>query len=257
MKKIILITLIGLILITPKSHAQKDAAAAAVVGGLFAIGAGIAAVEAMKEQAELSATEWFLSNHPEFTKFSLKTLDFDGKKMRDLSNTSLITFRVVEFEITGSSKTLINGQGYINKGNLTLKNKFILFCFTSKGWINQYGINNEKIRWQLINTEEWIDMMVAYTKVASGFDEENRIRNVLENGKIINRGVKNTSEGNIDFYKMGGDMYLVSDFSPDMKIVYNEKSLGFYLKETKDLIQIKRGAIIKIHDFFMNTTKTL
>lgn len=43
------------------------------------IGAGIAAVEQMKEQAELTATQWILAHEPNMTSFSLKTLSFEGK----------------------------------------------------------------------------------------------------------------------------------------------------------------------------------
>ena len=253
MKKLSTLLFICLLINLPNSNAQKNngAAAAAVVGGLMAIGTGIAAVKSMKEQAELSATEWFLNNHPEFSQFSMKTLDFDGKKMGDLSRTSLLTFRIVDFEIDGPKKKLSDAAGS-NYKNLIIKNKFVLFCFTSSGWINEYGVNKNKIKWKLVNINDWMDMMVAYSKVASGFDGEEKIRDLLKSGKIVNSGIKNKSKGNLDFYKMGGDMYLVNDYSDDMKLIFNERSLGIYLKETKDLVQISRGAIIKIHDFFMN-----
>ena len=52
--------------------------------------------------------------------------------------------------------------------------------------------------------------------------------------------------------KAHGDMYLVTDYSPDMKFIYNERSLGIYLKETMNLIQIGRGDLIKIHEFFFD-----
>ena len=56
----------------------------------------------------------------------------------------------------------------------------------------------------------------------------------------------------IPFYKLGGDMYVVTDYSDQMKFIYNERSLGIFLKETKDLVQIGRSEIIKIHDFFFD-----
>jgi len=43
---------------------------------------------------------------------------------------------------------------------------------------------------------------------------------------------------------------VVTDYSPEMKFIYNEKSLGIFLKETQNLIQMGRGSIIEIHDFF-------
>jgi hypothetical protein len=35
-----------------------------------------------------------------------------------------------------------------------------------------------------------------------------------------------------------------------MKLIYNERTLGVFLKETKNLVQISRGNLIKIHDYF-------
>lgn len=238
MKKIIL--LVALIILVPKNtYAQDEGAAiAAVAGGLLAIGVGIAAVEQMKEQAELTATEWFLTHHPEYNQFSLKTLDFDGKKLKDMSATSVITFKIREFDFEDDSPKL--GE------------KLVLFGFTSIGWINEYGINFDKIKWHLIDGNEWMSMMTAYSKVASGINNESRIREALNNGKVVNKGIKVEKGDNIDFYKIDGDMYLVTDYSPDMKFIYNERSLGIYLKETMNLVQIGRGDIIKIHDFLIH-----
>ena len=47
-------------------------------------------------------------------------------------------------------------------------------------------------------------------------------------------------------------MYVVTDYSEMMKLIYNEKSLGVYLKKTRNLVQIGRGDIIEIHDFLVN-----
>ncbi|WP_339611864.1 hypothetical protein [uncultured Planktosalinus sp.] len=238
MKKIIF--LIALICIVPKNMYTQDEGAVigAVAGGLIAIGAGIAAVEQMKEQAELTATEWFLTNHPEYTQFSLKTLDFDGKKLKDMSATTVITFKIREFTIDGDTPEM--GK------------KLVLFGFTSIGWINEYGIDFNKINWYLINSNDWIDMMTAYAKVASGEKNEATIREALHNGKVVNKGIKVSKGDNIDFHKIDGDMYLVTDYSADMKFIYNERSLGIYLKKTLDLVQIGRGDIIKIHDFLLH-----
>lgn len=237
MKKVIISILIIIYLIPQGSKAQDDGAAiAAVAGGLIAIGAGIAAVEQMKEQAELTATEWFLKNNPEYTKFSLKTLDFDGKKVKDLSATSVITFKIREFEIKGDEPEM--GK------------RLVLFGFTSFGWINDYGIDFSKVRWFLIDSDEWMNMMTAYSKVASGEKSEGTIQEALKNGKVVNRGIKANKGEDIDFYKIEGDMYLVTDYSPEMKFIYNERSLGIYLKETMNLVQIGRGDIIEIHEFF-------
>lgn len=74
MKKWTIVLLIIILLVPKQSKAQNNGAAAAVAvgAGLLAIGAGIAAVEDMKERAELTATQWVLANHPELNSFSLK-----------------------------------------------------------------------------------------------------------------------------------------------------------------------------------------
>src|SRR5690606_10747914 len=91
---------LSMALLAPKQTKAQDsgAAVAATVGALAMIGAGVAAMEQMKERAELTATQWVLSNHPEMNSFSLKTMDFDGKKLKDMSSTSVITFKIQEFE---------------------------------------------------------------------------------------------------------------------------------------------------------------
>lgn len=48
-------------------------------------------------------------------------------------------------------------------------------------------------------------------------------------------------------------MYVVTDYSPEMKFIYNEKSLGIFLKKVGNLVQIRRGSIIEIHEFLIGT----
>ncbi|WNW02117.1 hypothetical protein RRF68_01485 [Tenacibaculum sp. HL-MS23] len=225
-----------LIYLLPQNVKAQNNGAIAAAGALVTIGAGIAAVKQMEERAELTATQWVLSNNPELTSFSLKTLSFDGKKLKDMSLTSVITYKIQEF--TPTDKPELDGK------------KQVLFGFTSQGWISQNGINFDKVRWFLIDEEEWMNMMVSYVKVSSSENNEETLVNTLKNGKVVNKGVKVKSKLVIPFYKLKGDMYVVTDYSNDMKLVYNERSLGILLKETRNLVQMGRGDIIEIHDFF-------
>ncbi len=168
----------------------------------------------------------------------MKTLDFDGKKLKDMSSTSVITFKIREFDIIGEEPELGKKQ--------------VLFGFTSIGWITEYGIDFDKVKWFLIDSNEWMNMMTAYSKVASSEKSEKIIREALENGKVVNKGIKVNKGEDIDFYKIDGDMYLVTDYSPEMKFIYNERSLGIYLNGTRNLIQIGRGDLINIHEFFFD-----
>lgn len=240
MKTFLLSLLVITILIPKHAKAQKEAeAAAAIVGGLVAIGVGIAAVEQMKEDAEYTATQWILSNQPALTSFSLKTLDFDGKKLKDLSEASVITFEIQQF--SPKNNPILDGK------------KQILFAFTSKGWVNEYGIDYNKVKWFLFDSSEWMNIMVAYVKVSSDEKNETNIKNKLAEGKVVDKGVKVKSKLVIPFFNLSGDMYVVTDYSSEMKLLYNERSLGIFLKDTKDLVQIGRADIIKIHEYFFGT----
>ncbi|OUR90939.1 hypothetical protein A9Q87_13475 [Flavobacteriales bacterium 34_180_T64] len=237
MKKLVLLFIIIIYLIPKQTKAQSDGAIVAA-GALVAIGVGIAAVKQMEERAELTATQWILSNNPELTSFSLKTLSFDGKKVKDMSATSLITYTIQEF--TPTNKPELDGR------------KQVLFGFTSQGWITEYGIDFNKVKWSLVDDKEWMKMMISYVKVASSENDENIVMNILKEGKVVNKGVKAKSKLVVPFYKLTGDMYVVTDYSNDMKLIYNERSLGIFLKETRNLVQIGRGDIIEIHDFFFD-----
>ncbi len=236
--KYTLIIFITLIYLAPHPVKAQNDGAVIAASALLAIGGGIAAVKQMEERAELTATQWILSNNPELTSFSLKTLSFDGKKLKDMSTTSVITYKIQEF--TPADNPEFNGL------------KQILFGFTSQGWINEYGIDFNKIKWFLIDGEEWINMMTSYVKVASIENDDTYIKEILTNGKIVNKGVKIKSKLVIPFFKLTGDMYVVTDYSDRLKLIYNERSLGVFLKETRDLVQIGRGDIIEIQEFFFN-----
>ena len=237
MKKALILFITIIFLLPQKSNAQNNGAIAAA-GALVAIGSGIAAVKEMEERAELTATQWILSNNPELTSFSLKTLSFDGKKIKDMSSTSVITYKIQEF--TPANKPELDGR------------KQVLFGFTSHGWINQYGIDFNKIKWILVDDKEWMDIMVSYVKVSSSKSDDNSLINTLRDGKVVNKGVKVKGKLVIPFYKLTGDMYVVTDYSNEMKLIYNERSLGIFLKETANLVQLGRGDIIEIHDFFFD-----
>jgi hypothetical protein len=207
MKKALILFITIIFLLPQKSNAQNNGAIAAA-GALVAIGSGIAAVKEMEERAELTATQWILSNNPELTSFSLKTLSFDGKKIKDMSSTSVITYKIQEF--TPANKPELDGR------------KQVLFGFTSHGWINQYGIDFNKIKWILVDDKEWMDIMVSYVKVSSSKSDDNSLINTLRDGKVVNKGVKVKGKLVIPFYKLTGDMYVVTDYSNDMKLIYNE-----------------------------------
>jgi hypothetical protein len=237
MKKINITLLCLCVLFSFNTQAQKNNGIVAAVTGIAAIGAAIAINGQMKELAELRATEWVLAAHPEFTSFSIKTLDFDAKKAKDASNVSVVTYKLQLFE--PSNKPELDGK------------KYVLFAFLSDGWVSQYGIDFSKFMWHLVDEDEWLNMMTSYVKVASEEKNEDNIKKALSDGKVVNKGVKVGGKLSIPFFKLEGDMYVVTDYSNMMKLLYNEKSLGIFLKRTSNLVQIGRGDIIDIHDFLV------
>lgn len=236
MKKLFTIALVILMLIPSKAKSQNNEGAAAAAAGLLAIGAGIAAIEQLKEQLEQKAVEEVLTAYPSLVNFELKTGSLKGTKMKDLSSVGIVTFEIKDLD---SSE------------------KFVLFAFLSNGWSNQFGVDYSKLKWKLFSRNEWNKLMQAYIKTASKI--EISIGDVASS-KIVNKGVQQNKKFIIEFSKIKGDVYYTSDYSDEFKIVFNERSLGLYLKESNpdefrrggprgDLVQIRRKSIIKAHSF--------
>jgi hypothetical protein len=234
MKKLILQLFITIIILPLQKTQAQDDSTAAVVGGLLAIGGAIAAVEAAKEQAEAGAMEYVLSERPDLTNFELKTTSFNGVKGKDLSSVSILIFNIIDF-----------------KNN----KRYVLFGFSQGGFTNQYGINYSSADWKMFSSDEWNELIGSYIQLASGqVIESSKLYNV----KVVNKGVKLDGKMIIKFDKQKGDVYKVKDYSDDFKLIYNERSLGLFLKGNsieeftqgkRSLVQIRRRTIIKAHEF--------
>ncbi len=236
MKKIFSIFIVLIMLIPSKAKSQNNDGAAAAAAGLLAIGAGIAAIEQLKEQLEQKAVEEVLTAYPDLINFELKTGSLKGTKMKDLSSVGIVTFEIKDLD--------------------TL-NKYVLFAFLSNGWSNQFGVDYSKLKWKLFSKNEWNKLMQAYIKTASKNDIS---IDDVSNSKIVNKGVQQNKKFIVEFSKIKGDVYYTSDYSEEFKIVFNERSLGLYLKQQNpdnfrkggprgDLVQIRRKSIIRAHSF--------
>lgn len=223
MKKLLFILIITSLLI-PKNLSAQNNGTAAAAAGILAIGGAIAAVEQLKENLEKVAVEQVLKTYPDLIDFELKTGSLNGTKAKDLSAVGVVTF-----EIT-------------NRKN---QEKFVLFAFNSNGWVNEYGVDFSKLYWKNFNQNEWNNLMQAYIMTASG---ESLTNQEVAESKIVNKGVKKGSKFIVQFDEIGGDVYLTKDYSEEFKVVFNERSLGLFLKSTSDLIQIGRKAIIRAHE---------
>ena len=207
-----------------QATAQNNDGVAAAAAGLLAIGGAIAAIEQIKENLEQVAVEQVLTAYPYLVNFELKTGSLKGTKLKDLSSVGVITFEITDRD---------SGK------------KYVLFAFTSHGWANEYGVDFSKLLWKNFTAGEWNKLMQNYIQTASGV--ELTVDEVAQS-KIVNTGVKQGSKFILKFDKIGGDVYLTSDYSDEFKIVFNERSMGLYLKATRDLIQVRRKAIIKAHE---------
>ena len=177
------------------------------------------------------------------------TIDFNGEKpILTLPAVSVITFKIQEFnhkkKYKASKWVKSNGKEVYDYGN-----KFVLYGITSRGWVNKNGIDFNKITWFLYDPSEWLNMISEYVSLASGIDDKSIITSSLLNGKLVNGGIKTKKEFLISFKPLKEDMYVVSDYSDDMKLIYNEKTLGFFLKKTKNLVRINRKSLVSIYNF--------
>ena len=236
MKRFLIISLVLIILTPSKISSQNNDGAAAAAAGILAIGAGIAAIEQLKEQLEQKAVEEVLTAYPDLINFELKTGSLKGTKMKDLSSVGIVTFEIRDLDTS---------------------NKYVLFAFLSNGWSNQFGVDYSKLKWKLFSNNEWNKLMQAYIKTAS--KTEISIEEVAQS-KIVNKGVQKDKKYIVEFSKIKGDVYYTSDYSDEFKIVFNERSLGLYLKQQNpdefrkggprgDLVQIRRKSIIRAHSF--------
>ena len=249
MKKLFIVVLVAAMLIPSSAKSQNNDGAAAAAAGILAIGAGIAAIEQLKEQLEQKAVEEVLTAYPNLINFELKTGSLKGTKMKDLSSVGIVTFEIKDIDTS---------------------NKYVLFAFLSNGWSNQFGVDYSKLKWKLFSKNEWNKLMQAYITTASksivnrAIPDEISIEDVASS-KIVNRGVQQNKKFIIEFSKIKGDVYYTSDYSEEFKIVFNERSLGLYLKQTNpdefrrggprgDLVQIRRNSIIRAHSF-LNSNK--
>ena len=253
MKNIFLKLLVIIFLINPLNSFSQNNDGAAAAGAIVAAGIIAAiSVENAKESFELTATEWILKN-TSMTKFNVQTIAFSGVKMKDMSYTSVIPFRVYEYDI-------------INKANgeyeFEILKRYVLLAYGYPGFVNENGVNYEQVYWELINKDTWFERLEAYVKSSSNPTID--VVEALENGYVVNKGVTNKKQNTalnsndlaIRFYDIDEDSYIVSDYSDDLfKLVYNESSLGLFNKKTRVLVQLRRKTILDISKYLSRPLK--
>jgi len=127
--------------------AQKKGNEAGIVGAavLGSIIASAIAIEEIKEQLESEAVTHILSNYPELKEFSLEVIFDKGETYSSESGTGVLTFKI----------------NILNKSLKTRERK-ILLRFNNNGFINEYGLNINKIEYLMFDINEWNSMMAFY-----------------------------------------------------------------------------------------------
>ena len=245
MKNLLIIIIGAVFLLKPVcaySQNNEEIAAATAVG----VGIALLSISQAKEMAELSATEWILGN-TDMKKFNVKTISFNGKKLKDMSSSSLIPFEVYEFDIDNKP----NGDY-----EFSVIKRYVLMMYGYPGFINEYGMRFDKVIWELVDKDLWLKRMEGYVKSSSNPIID--VSEALKNGYVVNKGVTNGKSSNtflgssnlaIEFYELNEDSYIVSEYSDDFLYVYNEKSFGLVNKETGVLMQVKRKTILDISKY--------
>jgi hypothetical protein len=277
MKKIILFTLIGLILNVHNTQAQKNAGIAIAAGAIVgAVAAGLA-IERYKEQMELYATEYLLESQDDANKFELSIIDFEGVKSSDLSNVSIINFgvRLTNEANLQEDKVLMMflSRGWLTEFGVDVTRVKWKLLATDE-WDNIF-FTYIKLASQVKLTD----------KNALPIYKETERKNYMDNGNfIIHRnssdiaGVfqKSSESFKIGIGKLSGNdfqylsteksaegkyelafplaqydenTYLLKDFSPEFKVIYNEKTMGLYIKSLNRLVQLQRSTVNLIHAF--------
>lgn len=281
MRKIILFLLL-ITFIFPKKSISQNNDNAALFGALAGVAAVAAAVEANKETLESFASNYVLSELPNYKEFRLKVIGWGGggKRLSDNGRVLLFPFALTELENT-----------------LETSNRKLLLLFATPGWMNEYGVDITKFRWELWDASKWNRLLSVFSNLNSPsnvpivsnlipkYDKSNTgiktsIFKNMKKGKddlyIMNKrdnlyysyyrdldkpsiniselyftkaGWKHKKKIIYPFYSLDGDDYLVNDFSETLRVFSNEKALGIFLKNEKNQMLLQYQIVNKIHIF--------
>lgn len=260
--------LIALVLISPQnSYSQKKGDGLAIAAGILGgVASAAIAINTAQENLELFATNYIIQEY-DFKSFELKINGLDDKaKNFDPSTVSILAYNITPTDYD-------SGEEQIN-GRLTL------LVFLDKGWITDYGIDVTKVKYAPFSKTTWNNMIKGFISLASGisinedkipvynaYDEKIPNQPYLQYGdkkeyyypsvdkkpfseiSIERTGVESGNKIIIPFKKVNGDTYFVGDYSQDYKLIFNEKSLGIFLKQVGRLVQIKRSLINETTEF--------
>ena len=262
MKKLLLLLFITTCFLPKKSYSQNDNSQT-VVTAVTAIATGLsiwAAIEEHKEYYESIATDFIITNYPEYKQFRLKMFQLKGKKGSDNGGMNVVPFSFVELEY-----------------GVPTDNRKILLLFSSSNKINDFGVDYKNFSFKMIETDEWNEIIVTYAEMCSmplekieenlvpvykskytsderwiGVRDKKNSFARISNVYLSASGLKSNGKLIYPFMTLTGDDYIVSDFSDEFRIIANERSMGLYIIQSQESILIKRRLINNIHSFLNN-----
>lgn len=271
--------LLIIILISTSLNGQsRGDKAVAGAGAALAIGAVAFQIHQLIEMWELTATEYVLDTRPEAQEFTLKLNKpfANSTKWSDVSNVSILSFNIgyskyIDAENSNREVLLMFlDPGYMTQYGIDLT--LVSWRYISKDEWNELlkvYVSNA-VGFNVIEDER----AYVYEKIKPASNKKYEIEQTIisNQGDTINYG-KTTMYVPLDkmqigtkwlYYgagpnsnrvdivplqKLGGDSYVRSPFSENMDVLYNERSMGLYLKDSRRLIQLSKSVVNSIHDF--------
>tara|TARA_B100000795_G_C22676420_1_gene389957 strand:+ start:37 stop:897 length:861 start_codon:yes stop_codon:yes gene_type:complete len=201
-------TLFILSIFIPKNAKSQDSDA---LWGALALGAAAAiAIEDNKEFLEALASNTIFANYPEYDEFQIKTIGWgDGaKRISDKGKVNLYPFAFIQL-----------------KNNIETENRKLLLLFASPGWMNEFGVDYTKLKWELWSVSDWNKCLSIYSELNSPISTEiiSNLIPVFKKGKGLSLTQFNKLEKN------SGDIFI-----SDSKNFYYQ----YFLDEEKPSVPI-------------------
>lgn len=285
MKKIftLILALFMILNIQGQNNSTENQIASAIIGGIVAGAAASVAYNQYEERVELIATNYILDNYPEYKNFYLSLSNHS--KANDYWDPSSVkvnafTFENYKLDSQLEKKVLLmfNDYGWINEYGIDLN--LVTYRFVDKDEWNDIVLeylslasgkdvantfyekervmkSSSKRKFENINpNEKNVSPIENASSNVVGYEVTNMDTKytlsdieILKN-RVVLRQKKSVFLMTLDF--KGGDLYRVSDYSDEFKIIHNESKLGLFLKENKELVQLSLNAVNRITAYLNN-----
>jgi hypothetical protein len=261
------------------AKSQNKGEIAIAGAGLIAVGVASAiAAEQMREAVELTATEYILKNHKEMYAFNLSVLGFNITKSSDLSNTSVLSFGIQSLDNNTNKYEkyillIFVRKGWYNEYGVNVSQiKYKLF--NSREWDKLFmsycnlAISDPNLKIKNIgelpsiqktNSKNYKENDSSFFRKIDEYGREITYQISINKSNpitVTKSGLEFSKDGyvigTLPFYKLSNDSYLVREYSDEFKIVYNEKSLGLFIKDMGVLTQLSNESLSIIYNYFNN-----